>query len=63
MEEVDKIFGNVEQLLEFQRSLLNKLDFCMCSWPTQLLGDIFLNTVRIFGYKAAATMPLTYHCL
>lgn len=45
MEEVEKIFGNVEQLLEFQRGLLNKLDNCMCSWPTQLLGDIFLNMV------------------
>lgn len=43
MEEVEKIFGNVEQLLDFQRSLLNKLDSCMASWPNQLLGDIFLN--------------------
>jgi hypothetical protein len=45
MEEVDKIFGNVEQLLDFQRNLLNKLDACMASWPNQLLGDIFLNMV------------------
>ncbi len=45
MEEVEKIFGNVEQLLDFQRNLLNKLDSCMASWPNQLLGDIFLNMV------------------
>ncbi len=51
VEDIEKIFGNVEQILHFQRSLLNKLDECMDQWPNSLLGDLFLNMVSAVDFS------------